>query len=112
MASVEQISITPLECGATREPLGVLEAGREGIGDLPAYAYLIEHPGRGVVVLEAGLPPRLHGGVFLGLKFETPHMVAGGGGAVPGGRGSQFQHRRCTDHRRWSSGLSHQGRAE
>lgn len=67
MGNSHRVEILPLECGATRGPVHLLEQGRDGIVDLPAYAFLIRHPTGGDVVFDAGLPPSMHGGKLAGL---------------------------------------------
>lgn len=76
-----QIEVIPLECGATRGPVQLLEAGRQGIVDLPAYAFLVIHPDAGMIIFDAGLPASLNG-VRLADVFEV---------IVPAGQGLDEQ---------------------
>jgi glyoxylase-like metal-dependent hydrolase (beta-lactamase superfamily II) len=67
MKREDRIQIIPLECGATIGPVEVLEEGRRGVVELPAYAFLLRHPSRGIAVFDTGLPSELHGGRILDL---------------------------------------------
>ncbi len=73
MSRASRIEILPLECGSTRGPVHVLEESRQGIVDLPAYAFLIRHPNGQDIVFDAGLPPSMDGEKLVGLfDVEVP----------------------------------------
>lgn len=76
----EAIRVTPLRCGRIRAPARFMERGGEGELDFPVWAFLIQHPTRGLALFDTGMHPADHGRVVSAhYHFHAPpeETVAG-----------------------------------
>lgn len=60
------IRIHPLECGTITAPADLFQVGLTGERTVPVFAFLIEHPTRGLAVFDTGLRPDMDGRVLSG----------------------------------------------
>lgn len=60
------MKIHPLQCGTITAPANLFQIGLTGERTVPVYAFLIEHPSRGLAVFDTGLRPDMDGRTLSG----------------------------------------------